>query len=125
MTKALRVPIGVNIYGGTATVEGAEHKKQIIKLALSNGDSANAFQQDISLGVDMIFGLDGTSLRSSVLQRVLTIFADFEGQKLFRLMKETVKWASLGDGQLELSFQYVDIETDSVQSFRKEYTVGA
>jgi hypothetical protein len=115
----------VDVYGGTAIVEESEYKHQLIVLSLSSGDSANAFQQEISLGQDMIFGQDTQSLRSSVMQRLFTIFTEFERDKLFRLMKETIKWTPLGDGQLELSFSYIDIETDTVLSFRKEYTVGA
>jgi hypothetical protein len=125
MVKGIRVPIGVDVYGGTAIVEESEYKHQLIVLSLSSGDSANAFQQEISLGQDMIFGQDTQSLRSSVMQRLFTIFTEFERDKLFQLMKETIKWTPLGDGQLELSFSYIDIETDTVLSFRKEYTVGA
>lgn len=125
MVKGLKVPIGVDIYGGSAVVEDSEYKHQLIAMSLSSGDSANAFQQEVSLGQDMIFGQDTLSLRSSVTQRLYAIFADFETNKLFRLMKETLKWNPLGDGRLELSFSYIDIETDTVESFLKEYTVGA
>lgn len=106
-------------------VEGEEQKRQVLMVSLSSGDSANAFQQDLNLGVGMIFGQDSANLRSIILRRLFEIFQDFETDKLFRLMRETIEWSKGGEGELVLSFSYIDIESDTVRSFRKEFTTGA
>jgi hypothetical protein len=124
MKKGIRVPIGVNHLGGTDTVYGDEHKRQMITIALSSGESANAFQQDINLGVGMVFGQDGPGFRAGILRRLNAIFGKFEEDMLFRLMSETIAWSKGGDGELVLEFSYVDIESDKTVDFRKAFTVG-
>jgi hypothetical protein len=125
MAKGLRVPVGVNRTGGTSMVEGDEQKRQVIVIALSSGENANAFQQDVNLGQAMIFGKDGPGLRAAVMQRLLQIFESFEREKLFRLMQETIAWSKGDDGELVIEFQYIDIESDETKSFRKQYSIGA
>lgn len=126
MAKGLRIPVGVNKAGGTAWVEGDAHKRQVISTALSSGESANAFQQELNLGDDMIFGEDSPDFRSEILRRLFSIFQTFEEQKLFRLMRETIEWTkNEGEGELILEFQYVDIESDEIKDFRKAFTVRA
>jgi len=124
MIKSLKIPIGVDSTGGTKTVSSDDRKRQLISIALSSGDSLNAFQQDINLGMGMIFGKDGTDLRSSVLRRLYAIFDQFEVDKLFQLMRETIQWNSNNEGELTLNFYYIDIETDSQQFFAKNFTVN-
>jgi len=125
MAKGLRVPVGVNRTGGTSMVEGDEQKRQVIVIALSSGENANAFQQDVNLGQAMIFGKDGPGLRAAVMQRLLQILESFEREKLFRLMQETIAWSKGDDGELVIEFQYIDIESDETKSFRKQYSIGA
>jgi hypothetical protein len=125
MVTGLRIPVGVNSKGGTALVEGDECKRQLIMTALSSSESANAFQQDINLGVDMIFGQDSSEFRDGILRRLIAIFEKFEKEKLFRLMRETVEWSKEAEGELLLEFSYVDIESDKTQDFRKSFTTGA
>lgn len=125
MAKGLKVPVGVNLTGGTAWVEGDEQKHQSIMIALSSGENANAFQQNINLGDGMIFGWDGPDFRAAIVRRLLSIFADYETARLFRLMQETLEWIKGDEGELILAFSYIDIESDETKAFRKEFTVGA
>lgn len=126
MAKGIKVPVQVSRTGGIAWVEADDHKRQVIMLALSSGENANAFQQNVNLGDDMIFGADSPRFRSGILRRLDGIFRTFEEQKLFRLMRETIEWENdLEAGELTLSFSYVDIESDEVKEFRKPYTVRA
>lgn len=106
-------------------VSGDVQKRQLLQVALSSGENANAFQQDLNLGEAMIFGNDSSVLRSAIMQRVLRIFQNFETNKLFRLMQETVVWSQGDEGELVLEFSYIDIESDETMAFRKEFTIGA
>lgn len=125
MAKGIKVPVGVTRAGGTAWVEADEHKRQVIMLALSSGENANAFQQDINLGDEPIFGSDSPRFRANILRKLDAIFQQFEAQRLFRLMRETIEWEKEKEGELMLVFQYVDIESDEVKNFRKPYTLRA
>lgn len=126
MAKGIKIPVQVTRAGGIAWVEADEHKRQLIMVALSSSENGNAFQQDVNLGDDMIFGADSPRFRSMILRRLDEIFRTFEAQKLFRLMRETIEWENDPEaGELVLSFSYVDIESDEVTEFRKPYTVRA
>lgn len=126
MAKGLKVPLGINLQGGSATVEGDNHGRKMIALSLGDDENANAFQQDISLGERMIFGNDSGELRASILTRLETIFQEFERNKLYRLMRETIKWNSdKKENELAVSFYYIDLESDKQIFFNKAFTVGA
>lgn len=105
-------------------VESDTHKKQLISIALSGGENANAFQQDINLGEDMIFGQDTSNFRSRILRRLRAIFVIFETQKLFRLMTETIEWKREAE-ELILAFSYVDLETNKPEDFTKGFLLRA
>lgn len=123
MARGIKVPVSVNKTGGTAMVEGDDQAFQAIAIALSSGESANAFQQEINLGDDPIFRNDDTELRSFILKRVFEIFEDFEASKLFRLMRETIKWSSGEEGEIVIEFKFVNLESDKVTDFKKAYSV--
>lgn len=125
MAKGLKVPVGVDRSGGAAWIEGDAQKHQLLQIALSSGENANAFQQNINLGEAMIFGNDSSRMRAAIMQRVLRIFEEFERNRLFRLMVETVAWSKGDEGELVIEFSYIDIESDETKSFRKEFTIGA
>jgi hypothetical protein len=103
-------------------VEGDEQAFQLISIALSSGESAHAFQQDINLGDAPIFKGDTTELRSDILSRLSAIFVDFEQRKLFRLMRETVEFTIEAEGELKVTFKYVNLESDKVEEFAKSYS---
>lgn len=126
MARGIRIPVGVNQSGGTAMIEGDAHKKQLITTAMSAGESANAFQQDINLKEGMIFGNDTPLLRSRILRRLRAIFVDFESQNLFRLLPETIEWEKKPDeGELILSYKYIDLETDKPEEFSQGFSLRA
>jgi hypothetical protein len=125
MVTGLRIPVGVNASGGTALVSGDECKRQLILTSLSSSESANAFQQEINLGQEMIFQQDSPSFRAGIMRKLIKIFTEFEKQKLFRLMRETIAWSAGEEGELVLEFSYIDIESDATRFFRKSFTTGA
>jgi len=120
MPKGLKIPVGVDAHGGAAMYEGDSMNTQIIKTALSDCDNENAFQQGLGLGSGMIFDVDDNTVRAKIMRRLDAIFTQFERDIRFRLMKHTVEWTS-ADGELNLEFQYLDIESDERKTFAKTF----
>lgn len=123
MATGLAVPVRVGANGGSVTVSDDDYAKQTLEIGLSGHYNANAFQQDTGLGEGMIFGLDDVSLRAAILRRLYDLFDVWESQRLFRLMRETIKWAAAA-GQLFLEFKYVNLETDKIEDFKKLFLTG-
>jgi hypothetical protein len=125
MAVGLAVPIRVNRRGGSTIVSGDDNNKKLLYLALTDNDNLNAFQQDIGMSQDTIFGVDNTEQRSIILKRLRTIFAEFETLHRFRLMDETITWTSNPDeGEQILEFRYHDLESDEIKEFRKEFATA-
>jgi len=124
MAKGLKIPVGVDGTGGSVAIEGDAYADQTIRTALSDHDNDNAFQQDTGLGADMIFGVSNTALRASILRRLYSLFEFFETERLFKLMRETIKW-SKGEGELILEFRYVNLESDEEKLFEQSFRTGA
>jgi len=125
MAKGLSLPLRVNSLGGTDTTDGDDQARKIINLALGDGDNENAFQQDVALGEVMIFGLNNTQLRASIVNRLRKISKEFEEDKLYKLMMNTVKFNSNTEGnELTLSCNFINLETDTPFSFQKTFSSG-
>lgn len=123
MPRGLRVPVGVDPTGGAALVESDENDQKIISIALGSCDSEHAFQQEIGLGSDMVFDINDPTLRARIYRRLISIFQDFESQKRYRLVRETVKWEE-GSGELTLSFKYLNLESDEPKTFTQSFTAS-
>jgi hypothetical protein len=118
MPTGLRIPVGVSQSGGAALVDGDENDRKIIRLALGSDDNENAFQQNIGMGDGMIFGLSDATSRAAINRRLIDIFRTFEAQQRYILKPETIQWTQNPDTQeMELSFQYLQIESDQVKDF--------
>jgi len=111
MARGLKVPVGVDATGGTAWVSGEENDRKTIFTALGDCDSENAFQQELGLGVDMIFDPLDETVRARILRRLKDIFRIFEEADRYKLLPETISWTE-GDGELTLEFKYLNLETD-------------
>ena len=123
MARGMEMPVGVNSAGGAAMVEGDENDYKIIKMALSSDDNENAFQQDIGLGASMVFDLNDQALRAKIRRRLLQIFEDFQRQKRYKLVKESIKWGENTEEQeLELTFKYINMESDEEKQFRRVFS---
>lgn len=108
------------------TIEGDAYADQVIRTGLSDHDNSNAFQQDTGLGSGMTFGMTDTSQKASILRRLYEMFAAWEEDRLFRLMRETIKWGvDSGSGELVIEFKYINLESDETISFKKKFTTGA
>jgi hypothetical protein len=127
MPKGLKVPMSVNVYGGLSTIEGDENDAQVIKLSLLDGENENAFQQDITLGIDMIFDIADPMMRSKVKNRIVRIFDIFESRKRFKLLENTIKWdeSRTRQGEMILSFRYLNLESDEPKTYEQKFNSGA
>jgi hypothetical protein len=126
MAQGLNIPVGVNKQGGAKIVDGDRNDQKIIFTALSDNDSENAFQKGLGLGSDMIFDVNDPKLRALILRKVKTIFDDFFRLHRFKLLANTIAWDSDETaGELKLTFKYLNIESDEVNTFSKSFTSGA
>jgi hypothetical protein len=121
--RGLRIPVGVGPNGGASLIEGDENDYKIISIALGSNENENAFQQDVTLGENMVFDLNDYSIRANILKKLYKIFEDFRLKKRFELKKETITWVEDSKNQtLSLEFRYVNLESDEDIFFRKAFT---
>jgi len=121
MAKGLAIPVGVDQRGGAALVEGDDHSEAIMLLALNDDDNEHAWQQDIGIGVDMIFDNKSMGLRARIMARVNSIFRRFEALELYKLVQDSVAWSE-EEGELILDFKYVNLESDETKSFSRRFS---
>jgi hypothetical protein len=118
MANGLKIPVGVNALGRTATVSADTCATQTIMTALTDCDNENAFQQDLGLGSGMVFAVNDIKLRATILQRLREIFAQFVKERKYKLLEETISWDDTGE-ELRLDFHYLDMESDEEKPFQK------
>jgi hypothetical protein len=123
MARGMRIPVGVNMMGGAAMVEGEDNDRKTIFAAMSGCDNDHAFQQDLGMDMGVVFQTMDSGVRAKALRRLRDIFRQFEEDDRYRLLNETVKW-SVKEGELILEFNYLNIETDQIQSFSRTYSTG-
>ncbi len=122
MAVGLKLPVGTSSTGGVALVDSDENDNKIISLALGSDDNENAFNQDIGLGVDMVFAISDPHIRGRIITRLRQIFKRFEAQKRFKLFPSTIKWTEDSTEQeLTLEFKYLNIESDEEKTFSRTY----
>jgi len=124
MPTGLKVPISVNKKGGLSLVSGDENDKKIISLSLGDDDNENAFQQNIGLGVGMIFSIADELSRPKIMRRLTEVFRKFESQKRYLLKTNTIKWQKDQNQQLVLEFKYINLESDEEKIFRQSFNAS-
>lgn len=123
MPTGLRMPVGVDGTGGAALSSGDAQNQKIIKIALSDCDSDNAFQ-DIGLGNWMIFEIDAPEVQARALNFIRRIFRQFRAEQRYKLLERTIQFTKTTEGELDLEFKYLDIESDQESTFRASVTGG-
>lgn len=104
-------------------MDGDDNDKKIIALALGSDDNENAFQQDIGLGIDMIFGISDPGIRGRIINRLKAIFRNFQAQQRFSLFTASIKFTEDSKTQeLILEFKYLNLESDEIKDFRRQFT---
>ena len=119
----LALPVGVTKQGRSKTVTGEANDRKIIFTALGGNYNQNAYQQDPGLGEDMIFEINDAVIQARIRQKLADVFADFDRQNRYRLVVETLEWSE-EEGELVLSFDYFNVESDEPQSFAQRFGEG-
>ncbi|PNX50431.1 MAG: hypothetical protein BV456_06690 [Thermoplasmata archaeon M8B2D] len=127
MPTGLKIPFSINSGGGLNIVTGDENDQQTIMVYLASGDNENAFQQDITLGLDMIFKIDNELIRPKIINTIVEIFEKLERKKRFKLLKNTISWKSdeTDSGESILSFRYLNLESDETNIYEYKFNSGA
>lgn len=95
-----------------------DNDRKIIKIAMSDDDNENAFQQGIGLGAGMIFDIADSAGRASIMRKVTEIFRRFVAQKRYSLVPDSIRWDEDSASQtVTLSFKYINLESDRVEDF--------
>lgn len=113
------VPLRATAKGRLALATGDLLARQVIAAALSDGENSNPFRQDRTLGAKMLFSPNDPKVRSSIMTRLTNAFEEFERQRRYRLMDDTVEWSTGGAGgeELILTFRFHDLEADASFDF--------
>lgn len=115
MATGLKIPVGVD-KRGRAAVETNEQSntKKILMLAFSEGGDKNPFQ---SLGLDdrLIFGIKSPAFRGRAIQAVLRVAQKFT--ELIRIDESTIEFDDTQEGQVEVSFKYIDLSVNKEEEF--------
>lgn len=117
MPTGLKVPVRVDESGGAA-IERDESKQldKMLILAFSEGDDNNPFQ---NLGLDktLIFSVQSAAFRGRAIRAIDLILAKFR-DRVELAPDSPIKFEDKGNGEVEVSFEYIDLFTDKVETFR-------
>lgn len=124
MAGGLQLPVGVNGSGGVAVIDGVAQDDKIVRMALSDNGSENAFQQGIGFGLFPIFKIEDAATRITILQRIREIFAVFLREERFKILEETLNFKTEKEGELVLEFRYQSLRSDQERTFSAAITPG-
>jgi hypothetical protein len=126
MPTGLAMPVGVGPDGGARLARGDENDDKVIRLALGDDANENAFQQNVGVGADMVFGQSDELLQASIMRRIGEVFKRFEAQKRYVVQRETILWSRDSETQeLILQFKYLSLESEREQTFRESFSAAA
>lgn len=119
MPTGLKIPVGVD-NRGRAAVETNQSKntQKILTLAFQQGGDDNPFQQ---LGIDdrLIFSIKSASFRGKATQAVRRILSKFP--ELVRIVESTIAFDDTVEGELTMSFKYIDLLTNTEEEFSQGF----
>ncbi|KKM82805.1 hypothetical protein LCGC14_1315800 [marine sediment metagenome] len=124
MPEGFGLPVGVDGTGGVAVLDGVAQDDKIVRMALADNSSNNAFQQGIGFGIFPVFSIDDAETRIGILQRVREIFRAFVAEERFKLREETLKFTNDKQGELVLEFKYLSLRADQERTFSATITPG-
>lgn len=126
MPTGLAMPVGVGPDGGARLAVGDANDDKIIRLALGDDANENAFQQNVGVGADMVFGQSDELLQASIMRRLGEVFKRFEAQRRYIIKRETIVWSRDTETQeLILQFKYVSLESESEQTYRDSFSAAS
>jgi hypothetical protein len=125
MPTGLAMPVGVSQGGGARLSSGDENDDKIIRLALGDDANENAFQQNVGVGANMIFGQSDQVLQATIMRRLNDVFRRFEAQKRYILRRNTIRWTQDSETQeMILTLKYLSVESDKEQMFRESFNAS-
>lgn len=120
MPTGLRIPVRVNESGGAAIeTDEAEQNKKLLFLALQDGNDDNPFQ-NLGIAKDTLFSVIDGAARGVATRAIRNVMKKFEDRMDFAPDKP-IKFNIKGDGEIEVSFEYVDLFTNTVEEFRTTF----
>lgn len=123
MAMGINLPIRIAPSGGVMLVDSDDNDNKIISLALGSDDNENAFNQDIGLGLDLVYAIPSPHVRGQIIGGLRKIFARFTAQKRYKLIPSTIKWEEVTENQeLTLEFKYLNLESDEIKTFSRTIT---
>lgn len=116
MPMGLKIPVGVDQRGRAAVQKNeSQNSQKILELALAEGGDDNPFQ-DLGLEDRLIFGIKTSAFRGKALQAVKNVAAKFV--ELIRIDEGTIQFNEQTEGEVELTFKYIDLLTNKEEEFR-------
>jgi hypothetical protein len=117
MGKGFAIPVRVGKSGGVQKESGTQHLFEILKLALSGGEDDNPFQ---SLGIaeQLIFQINDSAAHGRAryaVQQIINKFSD----RVALDPSTPISFEQTEEGELELSFRYIDLDTNEVNDFNE------
>ena len=116
----LRIPVGVNNKGrANVETDATEQTKKILFLAFSENEDRNPFQ-NVGFTRGLIFQIINPALRAKASREIEQVLARLSER--VELAPDTViGFENKNNGEVEMSFKYVDLFTNKVEEFRKTF----
>lgn len=123
MTTGLKLPLGVNKSGGADVEEDpAEQNRKILTLEILGGDNRNPFQKLEGFD-DLIYDIKNPSVQNKARQRLNRIFRKLS-DRVALAPDSLIEFDTSQPGELVLSFNYIDLLTNTEQEYLEKFTRG-
>lgn len=126
MAKGLGMPVGVNAAGGALMVESDEDLLKVIMLALSGGESGNAFQR---LGIDetLVFGVNNAKSVAMAQIAITDVFQKLSALGMAMLAPDGIQLLNEGkaEGEMTIHVSYINLETNLPDEFNVSFVSGS
>jgi len=121
MPTGLKVPVGVNKSGGAAIEKNeVEQTKKLLFLAFGEDDDNNPFQR-VGVPLGLLFKAKTPGLRAKIQRVAEGVLAKFV-DRISLAPDDPIKFEETTEGEIEMSFEYVDLSVNKVEEFRKKFS---
>lgn len=111
--RGLAVPIRA-VNGRAVTVAGEAQTRKLLQLCCSDGDSSNAFADEVGLAAP-IFAVDNPATRATVKGQIESHFRRLLRDDRAKLTGVDFDSSAAASGDLRIQVSYIDLETGSPQ----------
>ena len=112
MATGIASPARENGNGGFLLATKDQHIRELLGVALGEGDSNNPFQ-DLGLGEEMIFDIADSGTFNAVADRITRIFQRFEEDEFAQLQdrEDNLSVDEISEGEFEMHVFFINLET--------------